>query len=133
MTDKQRNTIKELRNINKGYSEVAQITGLSKESVKAYCQRHSLGGIRSGLIVESDKCRNCGSPLKLTGKGRKKIFCSDSCRHTWDNKHRNRKNYKAYRICLCKNCTSLFQVYSTANRQFCSHDCYISYRFKKAS
>ncbi len=133
MTDIQRKRIEDFRKINKGYSEIARETGLSYESVKAYCRAHNLGGIRKGVSAESQVCRNCNRPLVQTPGKRHKIFCSDACRRCWDNSHRSKQNLKAYRICVCVHCGKEFEVYSTSKRKFCSHHCYIEYRFKKAS
>lgn len=37
-------------------------------------------------------CPKCGEPVVQTGKGRKKIFCSDACRKGWWNRQRRKKN-----------------------------------------
>lgn len=132
MNDRQRQLIRELRDLNRGYSEVASITGLSRDSVKAYCRNHGLGGDRSAIEEDFSHCRNCHRPIESTPGKRRRIFCSDSCRHSWDNRHRNPDSYKAFHEQVCEHCGKTFRVYSTSVRKFCSHQCYVLSRFGKS-
>ena len=129
MTDKQRQLIKDLREINMGYAEIASITRQSRDSVKQYCRLHGLGGIRKGLPEDNTKCRNCGKPITSTPGKKRKIFCSDYCRQYWNNRHRNFDHYKKFHIQVCANCGKEFKVFSTSVRKYCSHPCYITKRF----
>jgi hypothetical protein len=65
--------------------------GLTKDSVKAYCRVHDLGGIKAEsnarVAPEQGFCLCCGKPLQQA-PGKKKIkFCSAECRQRWWNAH----------------------------------------------
>ncbi len=64
-------------------------------------------------------CRVCGKPVPRgagTGRGRRRVTCSQECRRTLDLKQKSPK-----RIKKCVKCSGLFWGYS--KKQFCSEQC----------
>lgn len=83
MDDRQRQQIRELREEGYGYGRIAQVLGISENTIKTYCRRHGLAGIANNLAFSGGKtqcCPCCGKALvQLPGRKPKK-FCSDKCR-----------------------------------------------------
>lgn len=73
MTTDERKRIERLRKNGNSFARIAEINGLSKDSVRMYYTR-------SNIIPGKDKdscCRQCGKELDGNqGKGRKAMFCS---------------------------------------------------------
>ncbi len=134
MTDVQRKAIEELRGQGHGYTTIGNALGLSKGSVKAYCRLHGLAGtkseIRFKVKLDFGRCLNCGAPLTQTPKMKRKKFCCPACRQTWWNTHRERVNQKAIYHYVCACCGKEFTAYGNSHRKYCSHQCYITARFK---
>ena len=96
-----------------GYGKIATATGLSRDSVRNYCIREGLNGYGSELVTEYRKvmkeemlfvvCLNCGIQLKQNSTGRKRKYCSLSCKRKWENDHR--KSYTRN----CEYCGKEFQ------------------------
>ena len=130
MTNEQRAKITDLRTLGYGYSKIASMTGLSKDSVKAYCRNHGLGGIRHGEPTDIyNRCLNCGTPLEQKPGVKRKKFCGSECRQTWWNAHQELVGRKAYYDFTCASCGKVFTAYGNSNRKYCSHACYIADRF----
>ncbi len=78
-------------------------------------------------------CPYCGKQLSNPPTGRKKRFCSDDCRRKWWNSNRDKLNKSPgaqYEI-TCKSCGKRFISYGNTKRKYCSHDCYVNYRYWK--
>jgi endogenous inhibitor of DNA gyrase (YacG/DUF329 family) len=133
MTNQQKEQITTLRSQGYGYTTIANAVGVSKDSVKAYCRRHGLGGKvadNSRIQLETDMCLNCGTPLSQAEGRKKKKFCSDACRQAWWNAHPEKVNRRAVYDFTCAHCGKSFTAYGNAGRKYCSHSCYIADRFK---
>jgi len=135
MTSEQRMKITDMRNRGYGYMAIANAVGLSKDSVKAFCRSHGLAGVKADNaateppIVDNTCCLNCGAPLThLPGTKRKK-FCSPVCRQAWWNTHPEEVKRKAIYQYICPSCGKPFTAYGNAGRKYCSHACYIAYRY----
>lgn len=121
-----------------GYKAIALALGISRDSVKSYCKRNSLSSppedVKLSLEENIDQvigCTNCNNPIKQKHRGRSRRFCSDECRRKWWNKNqdkRNRKETAVYKY-TCGNCGKEFSCYGNKKRKFCSHKCFIEYRF----
>ncbi len=76
-------------------------------------------------------CRYCGEVLFNPAIGRKKRFCSTTCRRKWWNQNRDQVNQNPDCIYhfTCKCCGKDFTAYGNKTRQYCSHQCYINDRF----
>lgn len=132
MTDKQKNQIAEYRERGMSYTEISKKMDLSINSIKTYCKRHGLGGVKA---YEADgpaviiPCEHCGVPVKQNPGRKKKRFCSDKCRNLWWNSHIDLVQKKANYECTCIRCGKKFTSYGNKERKYCSHSCYIEDRF----
>ena len=134
MTTEQKQRITAMRQDGCGYTTIAKTVGLTKDSVKAYCRVHDLGGVKaeSNARVASEQgfCLRCGNPLQQA-PGKKKVkFCSAECRQRWWNAHPEAVRQKAVYTFTCAHCGRSFTAYGNSRRKYCSHACYIAARFK---
>ena len=113
MTDKQKEQIRKLRGKGASYTAISKKLKISANSVK------SNGG-----------CENCGRPVNQIEGRKKKRFCCDKCRNRWWNSHLDLVNRKSVHSLVCPNCRCEFKYYGNAPRKYCSHKCYIAYRYK---
>ena len=68
MTNDERKRIERLRKNGNSFSRIAEITGLSRDSVRMYCSRNNIVPGKSG----DSCCQQCGKELAAnTRKGRK--------------------------------------------------------------
>lgn len=133
MTNGQRQKIKTLRYQGVGYGKIAKATGLSRDSVRNYCIREGLNGYASELVTEYREvlkeemlfvvCLNCGMKLEQKSCGRKRKYCSLSCKREWEKDHRT-----AY-VLNCEYCGKEFKALGVSWRKFCSPECYRRDRF----
>lgn len=132
MTDTQIEMIIRLRKSGMGYTEVARETGISKDTVKSFCQRNKLGGrLGQGKSEEGTVCPQCGKKLDLNAKTRKPRFCCEACRRAWWRAHPEAGVKKAVYEYTCACCGTPFSAYGNSRRKYCCHSCYISDRFGK--
>lgn len=135
MTNEQRIRIRELRAQGFGYTSIANAVGLSKDSVKAFCRSHGLAGIKAEYqitaepVTNDNTCLNCGMPLTHVPGAKRKKFCNRACRQAWWNAHPEEVKRKAVYHFVCPTCGKAFTAYGNAGRKFCSHACYIAYRY----
>ena len=135
MTNEQRIKITDMRNQGCGYSTIANAVGLSKDSVKAFCRSHGLAGVKAELnspeapILNDACCLNCGAQLTHVPGLKRKKFCSTVCRQAWWNTHPEEVKRKAIYQYICPSCGKPFTAYGNAGRKYCSHACYIAYRY----
>lgn len=132
MTDKQKHQIAAYREQGLSYMEISKKMDLSINSIKTYCKRHSLGGVRAfdGLGEAANSvCEQCQKPVIQNPGRKKKRFCSDKCRNLWWNSHLDLVKRKANYECTCMRCKKIFASYGNKNRKYCSHECYIEDRF----
>ena len=134
MTAEQKEKIISLRRENYGYSAIANRLGLSKDSVKAFCRSHGLAGIKACTVetpvITTNTCLNCGALLCQTANGKQKKFCCTACRQIWWNAHQDLVKRKAIYPFVCSACGRHFTAYGNSHRKYCSHACYVSFRFK---
>ncbi len=138
MTDAQAKQIVEMRLKGVGYKSIGTVVGLSRDIVRNYCKSHNLTGYASVLtknvrlrIEQGEACLYCGGSIMQPKTGRPKKFCSEKCRREWWKQHPEavKKSREASYELVCGNCGRRFISYGNKNRKFCSHDCYIKYRF----
>lgn len=126
MNKHEKEEIKKLRKKGLGYKRIAVILGLSHNTVKSYCRREKL---KKETIKKHDGCLLCNEKLiQKVGKKQKK-FCSDICRMKWWNTHLNQVKRKSYSTHECLMCGETFKSYANKTRKYCSHRCYINFRF----
>ncbi|MDW7652057.1 MAG: hypothetical protein SCK29_12300 [Bacillota bacterium] len=82
MNNLQKEQISILRGNGESYSKIADVLGISINTIKSFCRRNNLGGVASaGTKQESDgTCNQCGAPLKQIAGKKQKRFCSNKCR-----------------------------------------------------
>jgi endogenous inhibitor of DNA gyrase (YacG/DUF329 family) len=124
MMDKQKQQIIALRRNGAGYGTIASQLGVSINTVKSFCRRHSLAAPPTDHL-----CEQCGRPITQNPGRKRKRFCSDACRNKWWNSHLDLVKRKAVYTFTCPACGKKFNVYGNSHRKFCSHACYIAYRF----
>ena len=134
MTEEQKIKTRNLRAAGYGYTKVAQMLGLSENTIKSFCRRNGLNGVASQKVVipinkEEHFCLCCGVDVKQNPGRKLKKFCSDRCRNKWWNSHLDQVNRKAHYEYICANCGKSFSAYGNPNRKYCCHECYIEDRF----
>lgn len=115
MTDIQKSQILSLRNSGHGYTDIAVRLGISKDTIKSFCRRNGVAGIRAAKQAEKQKPRR---------------FCSDQCRQAWWNAHPEMVKQKAVYSYVCPTCGKPFTAYGNSHRKYCSHQCYVQARFQ---
>lgn len=136
MTENQKTQIADMRGEGYGYTKIAQMLGLSVNTVKSFCRRKKLTGRKdavSHMAVPTRSgqhfCLCCGAKVAQTSGRKEKKFCSDRCRNKWWNSHLDQVNRKAIYEYECAYCHKPFVAYGNANRKYCSHECYVNDRF----
>lgn len=117
------NEIQRLRQKGYGYVRIAQMLGLSENSVKSFCRRHPLPTADSR---PDGVCPQCGA--KVDSRRR---FCSDACRVAWWNAHREHPAGKEQAHFVCQHCEKPFVRYPAQKPKYCCHACYIAARYGK--
>ena len=91
LTNEKKEKIREMRLIGLGYSAISTILRVKEDTIKSYCKRVGLGGVRAIPGMKDCVCKNCGVHIEQTPHKRKKLYCSDKCRlQAW-----HRANYES--------------------------------------
>lgn len=132
MTNEQKSTIMRLRSEGCKYAAIADIVGLSINTVKSFCRRQSLTASADAALVTDDapRCKQCGKPLVYTGGSKPRKFCSDRCRNEWWKSHQSDVHKKAFYSRVCEHCGKPYTVYGRPSSKFCSHACSAQHRVK---
>ncbi len=131
MNDLQRTYIENARKLGASYNEIAQKTGLPKDTIKKYCKRF-------GLIAEEPSentsiCKYCGKPITIIPGRKPKIFCSRECGLAWWGEHPEQRNSRIQTQIICPQCGQTFINTRNRVRRFCSIDCYAAFKKKGAN
>lgn len=124
MKDKQKQQIIALRRDVAGYGSIVNQLGLSINTMKSFCRRHSLAAPPTDSI-----CEQCGRPIAQNPGRKRKRFCCDACRNKWWNSHFDLVKRKTGYTFTCPTCGKELTVYGNRRQKFCSHAYYIAYRF----
>ena len=131
MDKAQKKIIDGLRNSGTSYGQIAETMQIPVSTIKSYCLRHYQE--KEDSKEDREHCRNCGKPLTQTPGTKPKRFCCEECRHAWWNSHQEDNHYNAKSVhtfkCAC--CGKVFSAYGNNKRKYCSHECYITDRFKR--
>jgi len=122
MTNEQKNTIKKMREKLCSYTEISNVLGISTSSVKSYCYRNKLN--TDALTKEAKRCKYCGKPILSKSKTKPRVFCDDVCKVTWWKKHKASYSSTFVQELTCPTCGTKFTAYKSANRKYCSQNCY---------
>lgn len=130
MTDNEKKQIESYRKNGYGYKQISNLTSLSVNTIKLYCKRNKL---MSADLQSNDNhillCEQCGKRIEQNKHRKRKRFCSDTCRNKWWNNHLDLVKRNAIYELTCHYCRKTFTVYGNAKRKFCSHSCYVKYRY----
>ena len=133
MTKDTRDKILSLRESGMGYQSIAQAVGEKRDAVRYICKSRGLGGIaKEEMVIQGKVCACCGTGItQPAGKGRRRRFCSESCRRNWWRKHpeEGKKHEKALYHGICAHCGKEFIAYGNNHRTYCSRECYVKERF----
>lgn len=116
--------INRLRQEGKGYRTIAIELDLPLNSVKSWCRRHPKEEER----VQS--CLHCGSEITNPRYGRKRKFCSDSCRLKWWSEHPEKRAVKTVYTHVCGFCGRQFSN-NRIKADYCSRRCFAMARSKE--
>ncbi len=134
MTDEQKKQIKQMRDKGLKYVDIAGDLGISVNTIKSHCRRNGLAAKKEPKkAIQKEKkshCKQCGQPLKQGTRGKPKKFCCERCRRDWWKQNDDQYEKKAYYTLKCQECGTKFESYGNRKRKFCSHACYIKYRFE---
>lgn len=138
LTDEIKKEIARLRDEGYGYKKIARGLNLNLSTVKKYCQKNGLGGVRGckeehlntkkvinklsvGSLITA-KCKTCGKSFEYVYNGGKyKKYCSEKCRYKY-------KPVEAKEQ-ICEKCGKTFVA--KYKRRFCSDRCrYGAYKKK---
>ena len=120
-----REAIVKLQMLGYGYKKISAETGMSINSVKSFCRRHSIA-IKESLQANSETCLFCGKPIKSIDHHRKRKYCSDACRMAWWNAHHSEPLNRKMVAKKCVNCGKEFFSYPSKQKKYCSRSCFIS-------
>ena len=132
MTESQATQIRELRLQGAGYKAIASGVGLSRDVVRNYCKTHDLDGYAVEVVANTKEqggiCPWCSKTTRQPGTGRKRKFCSDTCRRRWWANHPE-ESQKQETDMTCVYCGQTFTQYGTKTRPYCRHECYVRDRY----
>ncbi len=94
-------------------TEIANQTGISRNTIKSYLQRQK----------KQTFCLNCGGILKMTPHKKRKKFCCDKCRMQYWNKHPEEMKLSNATEIHCETCGKTVIRYRKTPRKYCSHSC----------
>lgn len=105
------NKIIELAKNNVSCSEIAKIIGRTKKSVQLKFQRLKISLAKESKVYNN--CKNCNNIFESL-KGEHKVFCSQSCAASFNNKVR-KINYSETKKAYCKKCNKEFFINKRAS------------------
>ena len=130
MTDTERSLIQRMRRSGSSAAQISAETGLSENTIKSFCRRNDIRPVSENVLSAVDTtgvCKFCGKLIEQNAKGKKKKFCSDTCRISWWNVHP--EQLKSAEHIVCANCRNTFNSYGRRRRKYCSHGCYVAARY----
>ena len=120
----------ELRRQRLGYMKIANLMGISINTVKSYCKRHKITrDTKAEVALKEHACLQCGMPVKQLRGKREKEFCCDACRMKWWSAHQALLHHRKTHSQVCPHCHKTFTVINSRKRKYCCHACYIADRF----
>jgi len=126
MNQQQKDAIHELRAKGQSYTKIADMLGISENTIQSYCRRNKLGGLAQPDTepVIGSFCKRCGAPIKQTQGKKPRQYCSDQCRMLWWNSHPEMVDRRIAKSTICQKCGNSFDSYGSRIRKYCSLSCY---------
>ena len=121
MTNHQKTEIDRMRRQGANAPSIAEKLELPLATIRSYIYRHPLKN-------QETVCPACGKPVLAETRGKKRRFCSDSCRMAWWNSNQDQINRRAFYALTCQHCGKDFMSYGNKNRKYCSRECYTQSR-----
>lgn len=137
MTDLQKQQIAEMRESGSTYADIAAALSLPIGTIKSYFSRNPASKTVTPVILPdipempTGCCKRCGQPLNNTPGHRQKTFCSSECQRLYWREHPELMNHTAIIQKRCPSCGKEFSDYRGHSRKYCSHACYIEYRYRR--
>ena len=138
MTDIQKKQITEMRTNGMIFANIASELHLSINSVKSFCRRNNImpatqveRELISSPIPPNECCKRCGGKLMNTPGHRQKLFCTRVCQQLYWREHPELMKHTAIIQKRCPACGKEFSDYQVHSRKYCSHACYIEYRYRR--
>lgn len=128
ITAQQKEQIARLRYEGKSYPQIAEVTGICKNTIQTYCYRNNLGGNINKTVGQFRLCKNCGKVTRQT-RGKEKLFCCYDCRMEWWSHNRDRMSDNSTYTIICEHCHKEFKTYGNKHQRFCSRHCYFEHRY----
>lgn len=119
----QKRQIEDLRQKGVGYKTIAAELNLSRDVVRNYCKAAGMDGYGKDY-VDKQYCKYCHKELKQPKTGRKKKFCSATCKVEWEKLHPTLYSH------VCQYCGKGFQSLAS-KAKYCCRECYVHDRFWK--
>ena len=130
MTHKEIETINRMLADGIKITEISKATGICANTIKTHYRRHRAAIDKLTVSPESlIMCKGCNKPIAKNSVGKPKQFCSDKCRMSWWNSHRELvKHGSAY----YKKCAYCGKEYISNNKsgKYCSRECFANARRK---
>jgi len=128
MTAVLKENIINLRSKGESYASIADVLGLSKNTVKSFCQRINAPPKPAKPIPKISEgrtyCKHCGNEVPANPGRKPKTFCSPECRTTWWAANPDQIKQKAVYNFVCAYCNQPFTAYGNKTRKYCTHACY---------
>ena len=118
MTQAEKEAVLSLRQQQYSFSAIAETIGLSRVGEK---KESSVQASAPRVTLNHTCCRQCGSPLDQTQRGKTRTFCSDRCRAAYWNEHRDLSHRASAHKQTCEVCGRTFYTYQG---RYCSRACY---------
>ena len=127
-------------NERKSYGAIAEILGMSVNTVKSYCLRNDFGDDRLKGPEPARKyvkpkppveriqigyCRVCGTAFEKGPRQRRKLYCSDLCAHRYRFSHP--RTYVSRTCLVCGK--EIKEIDHRKVRKYCGQDCYRTARY----
>ncbi len=123
MTKEEITKIYELKGKGYGYKKIANVMSAPLSTVKSIIIRHRNSN--------ETCCLYCGARIANRPKTKRKKFCSGECKRKYMASHPECIGEDKRILKTCLNCGKGFASYASKDRKFCSHACYINYRYQK--
>lgn len=126
MTALESRMIIDLRRKGYSYAEISAATNVAISTIKSFIKNYKAN-------EDDTVCKCCKISLTQPEKaGRRKEFCSDSCRMQWWNEHRDIVYKKPPKPKVCLYCGQKFIVQYRKNQKYCNRTCYLNHVKKEA-
>lgn len=75
-------------------------------------------------MQNAKRCKYCGKPIIEPDKTKPRIFCNNSCKIAWWKENKSQEHSHLIKENVCLTCGKRFDDYKSANRKYCSIECY---------